>query len=96
MPQQSERRDDEYWRAFLTHPDTLLKTGRHVLARLPSSPRCQLCAAPFSGIGRPLMAVIGKRQSLNNPNMCDSCEKVLIKHHGGAEVEGSMLFADIR
>ena len=42
------------------------------------------------------MRVIGKRPSDGNPNMCNSCQKVLIKHHGGAEVEGSMLFADIR
>ena len=42
------------------------------------------------------MRVIGKRQSSANPNYCNSCEKVLIKHHGGAEVEGSYLFADIR
>ena len=42
------------------------------------------------------MRLIGKRQSAANPNYCNSCEKVLLKHHGGAEVEGSMLFADIR
>ena len=42
------------------------------------------------------MRLIGKRQSTANPYYCTSCEKVLIKHHGGAEVDGSMLFADIR
>ncbi|MGH2600247.1 MAG: adenylate/guanylate cyclase domain-containing protein [Dehalococcoidia bacterium] len=42
------------------------------------------------------MRLIGKRPSDGNPNVCNSCEKVLIKHHGGAEVDGSTLFADIR
>lgn len=89
-------RDEAFWREFLEHPDTLVRTGRHVLSRIPSNPRCQLCAAPFAGIGGQLMKVIGKVPSAGNPNMCNSCQKVLIKHHGGAEVPGSMLFADIR
>ena len=42
------------------------------------------------------MRLIGKRQSSLNPNFCNSCEKSLQKHHGGAEVEVSLLFADIR
>ena len=42
------------------------------------------------------MRLIGKRPSDGNPNVCNSCQKVLIKHHGGSEVESSLLFADIR
>jgi adenylate cyclase len=42
------------------------------------------------------MRLIGKRPSDGNPNFCTSCEKNLLRHHGGAEVDGSMLFADIR
>ena len=42
------------------------------------------------------MRLIGKRPSDGNPNVCNSCQKVLMKHHGGAEVDSSMLFADIR
>jgi adenylate cyclase len=42
------------------------------------------------------MKVVGKRQSHGNPNLCSACEDNLIKHHGGAEVAGSILFADIR
>ena len=86
----------QYWQDFLEHPDTFMALGRHVFRRLPSNPRCQLCAAPFSGLGGSAMRVIGKRQSAGNPNMCNSCQDQLIKHHGGAEVDGAMLFADIR
>jgi adenylate cyclase len=92
----ADRRDEAYWRDFLTHPDTLMTTGRRVFSRIPSNPRCQLCAAPFAGAGAPIMRLIGKRQSSNSPNVCNACEKHLLRHHGGAEVAGSMLFADIR
>jgi adenylate cyclase len=42
------------------------------------------------------MRLIGKRPSTANPNVCTGCQDALIKHHGGAEVDGTMLFADIR
>jgi adenylate cyclase len=42
------------------------------------------------------MRLIGKRQSKANPNYCTSCESILLKHRGGAEVPGTCLFADIR
>jgi adenylate cyclase len=42
------------------------------------------------------MRMFGKRQSPGNPNWCNTCVAVITKHHGGAEVRGAMLFADIR
>ena len=42
------------------------------------------------------MRLIGKRPSGSNPNWCTSCFDFLVRHHGGAEVDGAMLFADIR
>ena len=89
-------RDEAFWRDYLSHPDSMQTIGRRVFSRIPASPRCQLCASPFAGVGGPLMRLIGKRPSDGNPNVCNSCQKVLLKHHGGAEVDGSMLFADIR
>jgi adenylate cyclase len=89
-------RNEEFWRDYLEHPDSMMATGRRFFSRLPENPRCRLCSAPFAGAGGAAMRIFGKRQSTANPNYCNSCEKVLIKHHGGAEVEGSMLFADIR
>lgn len=89
-------RNEEFWRDFLTHPDTLQAAGRRFFSRIPHDPRCRLCAAPFAGLGGAAMRLVGKHQSSANPNYCNSCEKILIRHHGGAEVEGSMLFADIR
>jgi adenylate cyclase len=89
-------KSEEFWRDFLSHPDSFMRTGRRFFSRLPADPRCRLCAAPFGGGGGAAMRLIGKFQSSTNPFYCNSCEKVLIKHHGGAEVDGSFLFADIR
>ncbi len=91
-----DRKNEAFWRDYLAHPDSLQTVGRRLFSHIPASPRCQLCAAPFAGVGGPVMRLIGKRPSAGNPNMCSTCQNVLIRHHGGAEVEGSMLFADIR
>jgi adenylate cyclase len=55
-----------------------------------------MCAAPFGGIGAPLMRAIGKRPAENNPNVCGACFTFVSDHHGGAEITLSLLFADIR
>ncbi|MGH2356420.1 MAG: adenylate/guanylate cyclase domain-containing protein [Candidatus Limnocylindria bacterium] len=90
-------RDEEFWRRFLEQGgDTWQGVGRRVFKRIPSDPRCRMCASPFQGPGAPLMRLFGKRQSESNPNWCTSCLGFMAKHHGGATVEGAMLFADIR
>ena len=90
-------RDEEFWREFLTNGgDTMKGIGRRLFSRIPANPRCRMCAAPFAGPGARVMRLVGKRQSDANPNWCNSCTTMLTKHHGGAEVSGAMLFADIR
>ena len=42
------------------------------------------------------MRAIGKRPAENNPNLCSVCFTFVTDHHGGAEIELSLLFADIR
>ena len=89
-------RSEEFWRNFLTRGDSLEALGRKVLKHIPSDPRCKLCAAPFQGPGAPFMRLIGKSRSEASPNRCSSCFRFLSEHHGGAEIEAAMLFADIR
>jgi adenylate cyclase len=55
-----------------------------------------MCASPFAGPGAPVMRLFGKRPSDANPNWCTTCLNFMSKHHGGAEINGAMLFADIR
>lgn len=88
--------NDTYWREYLEQGEAHVRVGRRVFSALPRDPRCRICAAPFAGIGAPIMRAIGRRPSDGNPNVCTACQNTLIKHHGGAEVSGTMLFADIR
>jgi len=86
----------EYWRAFLSDGHSREHRLRAALKFLPRDPRCRLCAAPFAGPGAPLVRLFGKRRSDKNPNWCSSCFDFMSTHHGGAEIECTMLFADIR
>jgi len=64
---------------------------------LPHDPRCKLCNAPFHGIGGMVVGTLyGRKQSSLNPRFCNVCEEIAKKFPGGAEVEMSMLFADVR
>ena len=42
------------------------------------------------------MRLIGKGAWPKNPKYCGSCFGVLSEHHGGAEIECSLMFADVR
>lgn len=88
--------DEAFWRAFLTKGDPRERRLRNVFRLLPADPRCMLCAAPFAGPGAGVMRLLGKRPSGSNPTMCTSCFDFMSTHHGGAEIETSMLFADVR
>jgi adenylate cyclase len=88
--------NEEFWRDFLTRGHSKERVGRQVFKLIPHAPRCRLCAAPFAGVGAPLMRLIGKRPSDKNPNWCSSCFTFMSENHGGAEVECTLLFADIR
>jgi adenylate cyclase len=88
--------DEQWWRENLAGTHQGLRLGRAVLRRLPHDPRCKLCAAPFAGSGGMVMRAIGKGPWERNPKYCSSCFKNMEKHRGGAELESSFLFADVR
>ena len=66
------------------------------LGRLPADPRCKLCASPFKGPFAPALRLVGKGPWPRNPRYCAWCLKDMIRHRGGAEIESSFLFADVR
>jgi adenylate cyclase len=88
--------DEEFWRDFLSGGHSKEHAARKFFKLIPHDPRCRLCAAPFEGFGAPVMRLIGKRPSDQNPNWCATCFTFMEKHHGGAEIECTLLFADIR
>jgi adenylate cyclase len=87
---------DAFWREYLEAGHPRERAQRRFFILLPREPRCRVCAAPFAGIGAPIMRLIGKRRSDSNPNLCSTCFDFLRRHRGGAEIECTMLFADIR
>jgi adenylate cyclase len=88
--------NDAFWRDYLTRGHAAERAARRFFIWLPHEPRCTVCAAPFAGFGGPLMRLIGKRPSDRSPKICNSCYTFLSNHRGGAEIEVTMLFADIR
>ncbi len=86
----------EVWRAILLGTDSRYRRARAILKHVPSEPRCKMCAAPFAGVGYPLMRVVGRDRWSRNPKYCRNCFDLLARMHGGAEIEASFLFADVR
>lgn len=84
------------WRALLTGEDPSLRTVRRFLRRIPASPRCKVCASPFHGIGGAVGRVLWHGPMRDNPLLCRACFGQLAKMPGGADVEISILFADVR
>jgi adenylate cyclase len=98
---------EEEWHDLLsgTHPHLQHASP---LRFIPSGPRCKLCRAPFGAPGALVLRRYGYSPWQKNPNICGRCFKGLEhsakacpgssedREIGGAEVELSMLFADVR
>lgn len=86
-----------WWFWFTTNAFAVDKRLRHSLRVLPRDPRCKFCNALFRGIGGVIFrSLFGKQQSVLNPRFCNLCEQASREFPGGAEVDMSMLFADVR
>ncbi len=98
---------EEEWAALLqgTHPHLEQPSPFRLI---PSSPRCKLCKAPFRAPGGLILRPFGFKPWPKNPHICGRCFSNIDlqakmcppadgeEHVRGAEVEISMLFADIR
>ncbi len=87
---------DEEWRALLTGEHKGVLALRRAFASVPSPPNCKMCHAPFGGLGGLVLGPwFGPWE--RNAQLCKNCMRGLTKQGvGGAEVELSLLFADIR
>jgi adenylate cyclase len=88
--------ESEVWRRLLlgTDPSVVRLRRRH--RRIPSPPRCKMCAAPFGPPGGWVLRYIGHARWAKNPKYCEGCFRTIQANHGGAEVDCSLLFADVR
>lgn len=88
---------EAHWRRALLEGDPLARQGRRLFHLLPADPRCNQCLAPFAGFGGKVVeTLLNRRRSIYNPRNCNVCDEHVRKHPGGAEVELTLLFADVR
>ncbi|TML72530.1 MAG: adenylate/guanylate cyclase domain-containing protein [Actinobacteria bacterium] len=88
--------NEQAWRAILTGQVRGLKAIRRLVGWIPAGPRCKLCLAPLRPPGSVVLRPVGYGPSRLNRRLCKACFRSVGKHPGGAEVEISMLFADVR
>ncbi len=89
---------EHIWRTYLTTGDFPKEARQRRFFRLlPGHPRCKNCYAPFDGPGSYVVrAFYGKRPANLNPQLCNVCEVFAAEYQGGAEIELTMLFVDVR
>ena len=63
---------------------------------LPSDPHCVECGVPMAGIGGMLLRFYGSAPSSFSSIFCSGCERIARKKESGAEIELTLLFADVR
>ena len=90
---------DEEWRRVLTGEQRghfcWNPAVRRISRAIPSDPRCKLCDTPFGSPGN-VLRFLGFGPSRINRRICSGCIHALEKRPGGAEVEATFLFADVR
>lgn len=90
------RESNAEWRDLLlgVHPDVVRM--RRIFRHVPTDPRCKVCLSPYAGLGGRIVQLFGFGRYPRNPQLCNNCFKSAVSHPGGAELEVSALFADIR
>ncbi len=98
MAVKPEESAEHVWRSFLVNGEVAREARqRRIFRLLPGNPRCKWCYAPFKGTSGAFVRMFyGKRPSNLNPRICNVCELFATKHPGGAEVELTLMFADVR
>jgi adenylate cyclase len=96
---------EEVWYHYLTGEWRIQPPGwyrvymaieQFIFKFLPSDPHCVECGMPMAGLGGIFLRFYGSAPSSFSSRLCSACEKFARKKESGAEVELSMLFADVR
>jgi adenylate cyclase len=88
---------EDFWRNLMGGPASMLKRSRHLFQFFPGAPRCRMCQFPLGGSGGLVARWLFRRKPSNlNPRLCSMCDYIAEHYPGGAEVELSLLFADVR
>ncbi len=97
-PARKTKTPEEFWRDLLTGAtgDTPVREARNMFGFLPGHKRCKFCNAPFDGAFAPVLRVMGRGPSRLTAQFCEQCQVLAQQHIGGAEVDLTLLFADVR
>jgi adenylate cyclase len=96
---------DDLWYWYLTGEkratfpeayERVFDSYRRVYKLFPGDPRCFECDIPLGGLSSYLLRPWGSRPSSFSPKFCSHCEGFARSREAGAEVELSLLFADVR
>ena len=90
---------EEMWHKHLIEGNVRTKQWRHLFGMLPSNPRCVNCHTPFAGFGSALLRLIRgplTLRSAKNPRFCTGCHFFTTQFPGGAEIDLTLLFVDVR
>ena len=96
---------DEVWYHYLTGEwrvqppkwyQIYASIEQRIYRALPSDPHCVECGMPMAGLGSALLRFNGSKPASFSSMLCSGCERLVRKKESGAEVELSMLFADVR
>jgi adenylate cyclase len=96
---------DKIWYWYMTgewrvEPAGGMPLGLRILSpiyrAIPSAPHCFECGIPMAGVGGSLLRFNGSAPSSFSSRLCSGCEQMARSQESGAEVELSMLFADVR
>jgi len=73
-----------------------LRRTRWMWHAIPGDPRCKMCYRPFGSAGGQIQRLMGNGPWPGNPKYCTQCFHNLYRDREGAEIECTLLFADIR
>ena len=90
------RQSNPEWRDMLLGVSQDIVRMRRIFRHIPTDPRCKLCQSPYAGLGGFIVQKFGFGRYPRNPQLCNNCFRSALKNPGGAELEISALFADIR
>jgi adenylate cyclase len=79
------------------HPTShWVRRTRRIWHGVPTAPRCKMCSRPFGSFGGQMLRLVGLGPWPGNPKYCTGCFKALYRTREGAEIDCTLLFADIR
>ena len=100
-----DKQIDDLWYWYLTGKklasfpeayERAFEAYRKVYRLFPGRPRCFECDIPMAGLAGLLLRPWGSHPSSFNSRFCSHCETFARSREAGAEVELTLLFADIR